>query len=171
VLDRHPQSWANALLLGLAALAFAPAGAGAGIIADYESVSIRVWGHAPRAVYVWTRTDAGLDLYCDPGHTVPAKRIAACADLGGPRIILSWPEWRRMDRVGRCRLHAHEWGHLLGWDHEDGLFEAMERRAKRLCKRRFIRPGWFLARPGSGAGSSPALGSQPSDSSRVPSKW
>jgi hypothetical protein len=161
----------NALLLGLALLAFAPASASGGTIADYESVSTRVWGDALRALYVWTRTDAGLDLYCDPAHTLRGEAHRGVCRLGRPRMILSWPEWRRMDRVSRCRLHAREWGQLLGWDHEDGLFEAMERRARRLCKRRFLRPGWFLARPGSGAGSSPALGSQPSESSRVPSKW
>ena len=132
--------------MGLALLALAPAGASAGTLADYERVSERVWGHAPPVVYTWAHSDAEMARYCDPARTLPAGRIAACSDLGGPGMFLSWTEWLAMDRLTRCRLHAHEWGHLLGWTHGDALFNAMERRARRLCQRRFVRRGWFVSR-------------------------
>ena len=133
--------------MGLALLALTPAGASAGTLADYQRVSERVWGHAPPVVYTWAHSDAEMARYCDPARTLPPGRIAACSDLGGPGMFLSWPEWLAMDRLNRCRLHAHEWGHLLGWTHGDALFIAMERRARRLCQRRFVRRGWFVSRP------------------------
>jgi hypothetical protein len=146
VLDRDHLRRAIAVLLGIAIFAFGQGTASAGTLADYERVSERIWSHAPVVRYVWTRTEAELDRYCDPERTLPAGRVAGCADLGGPRMILSWPHWRGMHRVERCELHSHEWGHLLGWTHDDQLFEAMERKSRRLCRRRFLRKGWFVSR-------------------------
>jgi hypothetical protein len=148
----------RALLSAFAVLAFlavvgAPAAAGESAIAANDVVS----RSTQLVAGYWARVAPERTLACEQVSFRWADPAPAAwgdgdgwAYLGGCTIWLSRAHWR-MDRPVRnaeaaeywCNVIAHEWGHLLGFDH-DAPFAVMQPQATMATPecRRYYRQRW-----------------------------
>jgi hypothetical protein len=147
-------AWAIIVLIVICL--WAADGANAGSLANpmdkYEATSQKVWYSQTPGEYElhWDAGEAELQENCG----LHLRNLVACADCPmcgsvertegyGKYMRISWAYWYSVTPYERCTLHAHEYGHLLGWDHEDPWFLKSVARADQVCFQRFMKPaGW-----------------------------
>jgi hypothetical protein len=96
----------------------------------YEQAAIGLWGRAPdcpTVEYIWLEDDPW-------GEDGVRGRAAACRMWLMDWDRLKGDRWARQEGFAwNCFLVLHEWGHLLGYDHD--VIEPRHREIDRYCAR------------------------------------
>ncbi len=154
----------RAILLALLGLLAIPCAAAAFTptpgLERYERAAKGFWETTPdcaRVEYLWPQTDPWPSGADDPSTPQDERleRAAGYAELGGCRVWLIRDEWSSLAGGGwlayegfiaNCTTVVHEWGHLLGLDHDPegdmrmaGLAKSIAAHCRRAAGRLFPR--------------------------------
>jgi hypothetical protein len=143
-------AWATIALITICL--WAADGANANPMDKYNTTSQKVWYGQSVGEYElhWAAGEAELQGACR-NYLPNLVGCAECPNCNNPERVegfgkymwLSWEYWYSVTPYERCTLHAHEYGHLLGWNHQDYWFKKAELRAEQVCFQRFLKPlGW-----------------------------